>query len=258
MLSDDREEMFREVCALGNTKAAQHFIHAGVKVNAQNKMNGWSGLHWASHRGQEDIVRLLLSNGADASIKTEKGQTPLDMCSEKYPVIQALLESYKVERTAVGPEPSLPIVPAYMKEPDLEKSWLLPDEFSENKIERVIRQETAKDLLAKEASGAQGIQQAKPEVPKATSDIEAPEEKEILVYMGSRSDEAIIGSVYVKNEELETIVDQLKEELDGLPEEFTLARHNGKMNIPINKKQMSRRLLDIFRSDDDVLVIVPS
>lgn len=122
-----------------------------------------TGLHWASHRGQEDIVRLLLSNGADVTIKTNKGQTALDLCSnDKYPAIQSILESQHVERTAAGPEPTISIVPAYMKEPDLEKSWLLPDEFSENKVERVIRQETAKDMLAK------GEQTGPEDVPSAT------------------------------------------------------------------------------------------
>jgi hypothetical protein len=64
-----------------------------------------------------------------------------------------------VERTAIGPEPTLPIVPTYMKEPDLEKSWLLPDEFSENKVEKVIQREKAKDLLAKDINGVKSEQQ---------------------------------------------------------------------------------------------------
>jgi hypothetical protein len=123
-----------------------------------------TALHWASHRGQEDVVRLLLSNGADVTIKTNKGQTALDLCTnDKYPTIQSILEAQHVERTTAGPEPAMSIVPAYMKEPDLEKSWLLPDEFSENKVERVIRQETAKDMLAK------GEQTGPEDVPSATA-----------------------------------------------------------------------------------------
>jgi hypothetical protein len=45
--------------------------------------------------------------------------------------------------------------------------------------------------------------------------------------------------------------------LDGLPETFNVSRHNGKINIPINPKQLSKRLLDIFRGEDDVLVVIP-
>ncbi|KAI8335977.1 hypothetical protein BC941DRAFT_429925 [Chlamydoabsidia padenii] len=259
MIFDGREETLREVCAMGNTKAVQQYIIAGVKINSQNKMNGWTGLHWASHRGQEDIVRLLLSNGADATIKTNKGQTALDLCS-KYPSIQAMLEAQQVERTDVGPEPTIPIVPAYMKEPDLEKSWLLPDEFAENKVERVIRQETAKDMLAKEDLGITRNVTLPVKQPQQPSVSNQNTEKEMLVYLGTKSDETILGSVYLKNEEMTLIVTQLEEELDDLPPTFTLARHNGKVCIPINSKQMKKFLLDIFRGgdDDNVLVVVPS
>lgn len=43
MITDQREETLREVCALGNIKAAQHFANSGVNLNSQNKMNGWYG-----------------------------------------------------------------------------------------------------------------------------------------------------------------------------------------------------------------------
>lgn len=74
-----------------------------------------------------------MSNGADPSLKTNKGQTALDL-AEKYPQITALLSTV-AQKSQAGPEPELPIVPTYMKEPDLEKSWLLPDEFAEAKVE---------------------------------------------------------------------------------------------------------------------------
>lgn len=93
-----------------------------------------TALHWASHRGHEAVVKILLSNGADPILKTNKGQTALDL-AEKYPGITELL-SRVAQKSEAGPEPELPIVPTYMKEPDLEKSWLLPDEFAEAKVEK--------------------------------------------------------------------------------------------------------------------------
>jgi hypothetical protein len=48
---------------------------------------------------------------------------------------------------SVGPEPELPIVPTYMKNPDLEKTWLMPEEFSENKVENIVRKEKAAESL---------------------------------------------------------------------------------------------------------------
>ena len=41
MFGDEREETLREVAALGNTRAIQHFAKSGVNLNSQNKMNGW-------------------------------------------------------------------------------------------------------------------------------------------------------------------------------------------------------------------------
>lgn len=79
----------------------------------------------------------------------------------------------------------------------------------------------------------------------------------MLIYLSSREDANLLGSVYLKNETIETAIENIKEEIGGLPENFSIARHNGKVNIPINPKQMSKRLLDIFRSENDVLVVVP-
>ncbi|CAO3615695.1 unnamed protein product [Cunninghamella blakesleeana] len=217
-------------------------------------------LHWASHRGNDDIVRLLLSNGADITVKTNKGQTALDLC-DKHPNVKAMLEAQHVETTDVGPEPELPIKATYLKEPDLEKSWLLPDEFSENKADRIIRQQTALDNLNNEKNNTNQQQPVKnTESSYNTSNISTKDidENEILVYLKTKSDDAILGSVYLKNEPLNNIIQSLKNELDDLPENFTIARNNGKLTIPINSKQMSKNLLDIFRGDDDVLIIVPA
>ncbi|KAI9303344.1 ankyrin repeat-containing domain protein [Cunninghamella echinulata] len=260
MISDQREEGLREVCALGNIKAVQHYIQAGVNLNSQNKMNGWTALHWASHRGQEDIVRLLLSNGANTSLKTNKGQTALDLCnSDKYPNVKTMLEAQQVEATNIGPEPELPITPTYLKEPDLEKSWLLPDEFSENKVDRVIRQQTALDMMQNENNPNQQQQPiVSPSSNTSTKNVNNEQEIELLVYLGAKSDDSILGSVYLKNEPLNGIFQTLDNELDDLPEKFTIARNNGKVTIPISSKQMLKNVSDVFRNSDDVLIIVPT
>ncbi|KAI7858775.1 ankyrin repeat-containing domain protein [Circinella umbellata] len=241
MFGDEREETLREVAALGNTRAVQHFAKSGVNLNSQNKMNGWTALHWASHRGQEDVVRVLLQNGADPNIKTNKGQTALDLAAK--PSIQSMFGD--VTEKGAGPEPELSITPTYIKEPDLEKSWLHPDEFSESKVENVLRKHLAE-------------QDPSPQSPPVKQQkLDDEEEKEILVYLKSRSDETILGSVFLKNESIESSMNAVRQELDGLPKDFSLARNNGKVTIPINTKQMDKRLLDIFRGDDDVLIIVP-
>lgn len=41
--------------------------------------------------------------------------------------------------------------------------------------------------------------------------IDTVEEREILVYLSSRQDDNILGSVYLKNESIETAIEQIKE-----------------------------------------------
>lgn len=105
-------------------------------------------MHWAAHRGHEHVVTALLRSGADPTIKTQKGQTALDLAVNHEAAANVLRAAAgdKIQ-VSVGPEPALPIVPTYMQNPDLEKTWLMPDEFSENKIENVVRKQAAADLL---------------------------------------------------------------------------------------------------------------
>ncbi|KAI8393598.1 uncharacterized protein BYT42DRAFT_12692 [Radiomyces spectabilis] len=257
MFGDEREETLREVAALGNIKAVHHFIHAGVNINSQNKMNGWTALHWAAHRGHELIIRQLLGNGADPNIKTNKGQTAYDLAAT-YDTIASLLKDAmgEVDTATLHPEPDLPVVPSYLKNPDLEKSWLHPEEFSENKLEKIVRQQAAVDAVQETAPVVTSSQPPTQKEHVSSTPLET--EKEILVYLGSRSDENILGSIFLKNQTIDAVIDQMKEELDNVPSSFSIARHNGKMAIPINSKQMNKKLLDLFRSDDDVLVIIPS
>ena len=156
-----------------------------------------TALHWAAHRGQEDVVRVLLQNGADPNIKTNKGQTAFDLTTN--PSIQCMFGG--ATEKGAGPEPKLSITPTYIKEPDLEKSWLHPDEFSESKVENILRKHLAE-------------QDPSPQPPPAKQqkvDKEEEEEKEILVYLKSRSDGTILGSVFLKNESIESSMNAVRQ-----------------------------------------------
>lgn len=84
----------------------------------------------------------------------------------------------------------------------MEKSWLLPDEFSEARIENVVRQHQAQKDLEQSPAPQQQQQQ---------SNSSAVAEKEILVYLGSRSDDSIMGSVFLKNESIDASVASIKQ-----------------------------------------------
>ncbi|RUS17147.1 hypothetical protein BC937DRAFT_90365 [Endogone sp. FLAS-F59071] len=123
MLSDENEEALRERAALGNLKAVSHYLRSGVNINSANKMNGWTALHWASHRGHEDVVRTLLAHGADTALVTLKGQTAADLA--KTDNVRAL---FGQRENVVPAEPELPFVAKYLREPDLDKLWSVPGE----------------------------------------------------------------------------------------------------------------------------------
>lgn len=156
------------------------------------------------------MVRLLLSNGADPNVKTNKNQTALDLARDKHPEIVSLLEPVTStggddDTNQAKPEPALPIVPRYLKEPDLEKSWLLPDEFSEARIENVVRQHQARKDMEQPPSQPPQQQQQQQQSNSSAA------EKEILVYLGNRNDESIMGSVFLKNESIDASLASIKQ-----------------------------------------------
>jgi len=75
------------VCELGLPIAASFLIKAGGDVNSL--LGGESCLHRAAERGNEDVISLLLANGATIQ-KDDQGYTPLEvavMCNKVDAVI---------------------------------------------------------------------------------------------------------------------------------------------------------------------------
>jgi hypothetical protein len=112
-------EALREACASGNLKAVEFYILNGVNVDSQNKVNGFTPLHWANSRGHEDVIQFLIMNGAKKTIKDSKGRIPSELFN----------------RT---PFQGRSFVPNYIANPDLGKLWDVPiaqDNFSNMSIE---------------------------------------------------------------------------------------------------------------------------
>jgi ankyrin repeat protein len=70
----------------------------GADVNARDA-DGFSPLHWAASRGDNDVIRYLVSKGADATAVSRRGHTTADMANgpvqriSPFPETIALLES---------------------------------------------------------------------------------------------------------------------------------------------------------------------
>ncbi len=71
----------------------------GADVNSRDA-NGYTALHHAASRGDNDLVQYLVDKGADVMIVSRKGQTTVDMANgpiqrlAPFPATMALLESY--------------------------------------------------------------------------------------------------------------------------------------------------------------------
>ncbi|KAJ1964351.1 hypothetical protein H4R35_007151, partial [Dimargaris xerosporica] len=142
----ESEEQLREYAALGNWKAVDVLLQAGINPNATNAMNNWTALHWASHRNQARVVIVLLRACANPLLTTNKGQTAADLTTDPQ-IIQLLQASSAplgdnrpntsrvpqgsdnppLSHHLTGPEPSLPFQPSYLRNPDLAKQWGLPE-----------------------------------------------------------------------------------------------------------------------------------
>jgi ankyrin repeat protein len=61
---------------------AQLFIDSGADVNAQSK-EGFTPLYWANLSGDSEMVKLLLTNGADANQKLPNGETLISMAADR-------------------------------------------------------------------------------------------------------------------------------------------------------------------------------
>jgi ankyrin repeat protein len=62
----------------GDVAAIQTLIAAGAQLNAKGE-HGYTALHSAVEQGHRDAVDCLLAFGADKTIHTDKGLTPLDL-----------------------------------------------------------------------------------------------------------------------------------------------------------------------------------
>ncbi|CAG0882241.1 unnamed protein product [Darwinula stevensoni] len=131
------EDKLLEAACMGDIRGIEVLLSKGAKVNAKHSINGWSPLHWAVHRGHEDIVTLLLTHGADKDAVNVKGERALDLAHTEQ---MAIILGGKQED--VRPQPSLPITPHFLINPPLAPSVdlkIVPENYTKLGSEELPR-----------------------------------------------------------------------------------------------------------------------
>ncbi len=74
---ETRPKTIQEAAKNGDKDAVEEFLNQGARVNARDRF-GLTSLHWATWHGNTNVVKLLLTKGANIHVKCrEGGMTPL-------------------------------------------------------------------------------------------------------------------------------------------------------------------------------------
>ena len=65
----------------GRTEAARVLTAHGIAINTQGPYNGYTALHDAVWQNNLGTAQVILAGGADATIRSNKGQTPLELAN---------------------------------------------------------------------------------------------------------------------------------------------------------------------------------
>lgn len=91
------DDSFMQACAAGNVDAARRLLRQGAVVNVRDRRwpRGATPLLYASEQGHAEVVRLLLSEGADPDMRDNHAATPLmgAQASGNMDVIRQLVEA---------------------------------------------------------------------------------------------------------------------------------------------------------------------
>ncbi len=63
----------------GRAEACQLLIEHGVELDRQGPFNGYTALHDAVWQANLDAVRVIVKAGADRTLRSKRGETPLDL-----------------------------------------------------------------------------------------------------------------------------------------------------------------------------------
>ncbi|KAJ3183140.1 Ankyrin repeat domain-containing protein 40 [Geranomyces variabilis] len=291
---DAREEALRESAALGQADKVLFYLETvGVDIDAQNKVNGWTALHWASSRGNAEIVSLLLGHGADEKLKNFKGQAPVELA--KRDEVRELFTTPPLP-TATAAQPQRPptpppaFVPAYLATPVSDLLFSVPvseqpgfasagrravaelagpvsaprPEPTRPAAPVVAVREEVSSPATQKPSTATAAAPSNPHPPQLVDSTRKDlivhngiPHKELLVYINYRDDAQLTGAIFVSvGSTIKDLVAQIDRELLAGSGDLTrLSRHNGAFAIRVPPGQWEQDALLHFHGPADAAVV---
>jgi len=79
MLSANVQTDFLRACKNGDEMKVKELLDKGAQTEIADSALSWTGLHWATYGGYTNLVKLLLTKGADYKAKDRNGMTPYDL-----------------------------------------------------------------------------------------------------------------------------------------------------------------------------------
>ncbi|XP_041363372.1 ankyrin repeat domain-containing protein 40-like [Gigantopelta aegis] len=115
----DLEEELREASCVGDTESLKTLVEVKhVNVNSQNKINGWTALHWGAKRNHAAVVSYLTEHGADKTVLNKDGCQASQLTSNK-----DILKILGIDpETVETKHSSLPITASYLSHPEFPHS----------------------------------------------------------------------------------------------------------------------------------------
>ncbi len=108
------QKILIKILISGNTELVSLLINHGASPNIQDKSSNLTPLHEAAECGYVDIVRLLVSHGADTKARSSTGKTPYDIAMNDgirdalVNTVSLMTESEAMDQSVVAEDLMLP------------------------------------------------------------------------------------------------------------------------------------------------------
>jgi len=114
-----------------DTSEARRLLERGADANSRETPTGWSALHYAARAGNVEIVKLLLSKGADpnylGTAPEQKGRTVISLppivLAQASQAMERMFPSSQIDQSLNYQDPGGPALLKSLKDPKADERY---------------------------------------------------------------------------------------------------------------------------------------